>query len=781
MALGADIRAGAAYVELVMRDRRFLAGLTKAQARLNAFSAGAMRAGMGMIRLAAVMAAPFAIGAKIFADFEQQMAKVQTMVDEPQKHMERFRKEVRSMSMEFGQSTETISKGLYDILSATIPAEHALEFLREGMKAAIGGFTDADTSISALLTLMHAYGNQLTSVADATDFLQSVVKRGRVDYERLAENLGKVAPSAAAVGVSLEEFGAALALVTRGMPDTENATTALANVIETFMKNTDDAKKFASELGIEMNTAGIKSKGLLYVIQQLAKVDPDTIAKVFPRRRALRGLVIAVQHAGDLATDIEYMRNRAGRMQSAYEIATATMAHGFAQAKQSFVGLFAAIGEAVAGPVRAGTEAIIRFVRGLTDWIKNNKQIVQSVMHLAIVIGGIGAGMVAFALAVKAVAFSLGGLAVVLGLVKTAFGLVAAAVGFLLTPFGIISAAIIGLGAMFLDLGKIGGKVGEWLGNVFSELAADAKASWSAIADALAAGDIAAAAKVVWAHLKLLWTQGKTAVLSIWSDLWTSFQLVVAKGWYGVQSLIVKAWAGLQSIWAKTLATMRSGWVIFTTGIKSIWENIGAWIEKRWNDIRGAFDESFDAEAANRAVEAARSTYQTEIFDEMTRQLNDITRDEADRLAAIQKERATGLDAINREAANATSQILSDYMKENQQAKAELEAARTALEEARKNAQAAARKKGATAEELDVPGVTDALKNLTKRMDKAGESLAASSSGIAGGFRVGVLQRQVGGRQVLEDIAAEQKKGNKLAKQSLDEFKRVFPNAPAFA
>ena len=117
------IRAGAAYVELYARDNRLTRGLRRASARLRAFSMSVRQAGMSMLRLSALMAVPFAIGTKVFADFEEQMAMVSTMLDRPEEHMERFRQRIREMSVEFGESTETLARGLYDILSASVPAE----------------------------------------------------------------------------------------------------------------------------------------------------------------------------------------------------------------------------------------------------------------------------------------------------------------------------------------------------------------------------------------------------------------------------------------------------------------------------------------------------------------------------------------------------------------------------------------------------------------------------------------------------------------------------------
>lgn len=427
-------------MELLADDSPLRKTLRRAQDRMRRFGADVRRLGMSMMAVGGALAVPFILGTKAIVSFQEQMARVSTMLDDPVRHMAKFSKAIREMAIEFGQSTETLADGLYDILSAQIPVAQAMEVLREGTKAAVGGFTDAKTSISAIITLMNAYGDELDGVADASDFLFSVVKRGRLTYEELASNLGKVAPIAAASGVSLEEFGAVLALVTRGMPDTQQATTALGMAIMTFLKNTDDGKKAAAKLGIEMSSAGLKSQGLLYVIQQLAKVDPDTVAKVFPRQRALRGLIIAVKKAEELGVDIEVMTNRAGRAEEAYQKMAVTLGHAFRQIKQAAMENLMRIGEALAGSIGEATGKIKAFLRQAGEWISANHKLILTIGKVAGALLAGGGLLVALGALVTAVSTLLNPVTLIIAAVATLAG--AAGFGALLSSSDKTTAAI---------------------------------------------------------------------------------------------------------------------------------------------------------------------------------------------------------------------------------------------------------------------------------------------------------------------------------------------------
>ena len=76
-----EIRAGSAFIELYLKDR-VSAGLKAAQRKLKAFGQAASDIGRRMLKATAVLGAPFIAGAKVFADFDRQMAMVATMLDE---------------------------------------------------------------------------------------------------------------------------------------------------------------------------------------------------------------------------------------------------------------------------------------------------------------------------------------------------------------------------------------------------------------------------------------------------------------------------------------------------------------------------------------------------------------------------------------------------------------------------------------------------------------------------------------------------------------------------
>ena len=82
-----------------------------------------------------------------------------------------------------------------------------------------------------------------------------------------------VASTAASAGVGLDELGASLAVLTRNGVKTENAVTAVNQIILSFLKPSADASKYARELGFEMSSATLKAEDF-GVPQRRRRVSP---------------------------------------------------------------------------------------------------------------------------------------------------------------------------------------------------------------------------------------------------------------------------------------------------------------------------------------------------------------------------------------------------------------------------------------------------------------------------------------------------------------------------
>lgn len=741
MAIGASaVRAGRAFVELGTDDK-IAAGLRRAQRRLRAFGATVAGIGAKLARASALLAVPFAAGLKVFADFERQMANVATMLDEPARHMPAFRTAIRDMAVEFGEATEALAGGLYDILSASIPAGKALDVLAVSVRAAKAGLTDTKTAADAITTILNSYGLSADKAASVSDLLFQVVKRGKTTFAELAPAIGMVASTAATAGVSLEELGGMIALLTRNGVRTENAITATTQTIATFLKPTAEAVGLAAELGFKLDTTTLKAEGLRGVFQRIARLPPEAIARLFPNIRALRGVLPALRAVGDFGQDIRAMGQRAGATERAYAKMTATLSHGFAQLKQAGLAALSIIGEALSDSIGRYARAVTNGMGGALAWLKANKGLVVSIAKLVAI--GLVTG-----LSLMVLGWAIGKLAALFGLlavaVKAAFAVLAVGkllLAALLNPLGLLSAALIALTVGLIAASKQGRAALSWLGEGFGVLRDDAKTAFAGIAAALAGGDIALAARILWLTLKMEWQRGTKNLLAVWLSLKTGALKIFYGLVYGAIRTFQEIAHGLETGWIEATAIIGELAIRAVTGVVRAWEWCKNKLAKVWNWIKGAFDSTFDADAANRAADAAYEQTRDRLLADRDKKLA-----ERERQRAQARQKAEGVHAATMSEIDAEHKAKGDALEAEwrgrlDKAQRELDATRAEWAAANKQAGAGAGKPaGKPADKLDdlvaqikSQGSTGGAAGAGTGTDRTlGTFFAAAAAGLAG-------------------------------------------------
>jgi len=341
----------------------------------------------------AFMAISGAIGGSIYAfvRFEKQMAMVSTMLSEADmKWMRPFAEGVRRMSREFGESTATLSKGLYDILSASIAPTKALDVLTVAVKAAAGGMTSTAIAADAITTILNSYRLPASKAAEISDKLFMTVRKGKLTFEQLASSIGKAAATAAVSGLKLEELLAAISTVTRAGINADQAMTAVVGVLRSFLKPTDEAKKLAKELGFEMNTATLKSKGLVGVFQKINHLSAEQVAVLFPNIRGLKGVAAALQDLQGYQQDLELQYRSTGAAQEAFAKATDTVGFALGKLKERFKDLGREIGKSFKPEIETATSI-------LDSLLKKMEEVGGSRLKTGLKVGGVLAGIAAAA------------------------------------------------------------------------------------------------------------------------------------------------------------------------------------------------------------------------------------------------------------------------------------------------------------------------------------------------------------------------------------------------
>ncbi|BAQ93514.1 phage tail tape measure protein [uncultured Mediterranean phage uvMED] len=258
-----------------------------------AFAGGAQAASVGARGLGAalgaalgpitaVVAAAGSLG-QVFGVLRQQdfaEAKVKSLGVNSQELKARLSDVSRELT---GQaSVVDLTSAAYDVASAGFTnAADAANILKAASQGATGGFSDINTVGDATTSVLNAYGLEADKASKLVDGFIQTQNDGKIVIGEYAANIAKVAPVAAALGVSLEEVNAAVAQITAGGQNAEVTFTALKTAFAQVAAG-KVGKEFKA-LGIEINASTLKTDGLAGTLEKIKKsgADAGTVIKAF--------------------------------------------------------------------------------------------------------------------------------------------------------------------------------------------------------------------------------------------------------------------------------------------------------------------------------------------------------------------------------------------------------------------------------------------------------------------------------------------------------------------
>jgi TP901 family phage tail tape measure protein len=752
-----NIRAGAAYIELTTQDSKLVRGLDKAQKRVKAFGKSVGEIGKRLTAVSAVAAVPLLSGLKIYADFQQQMATVATMLSDSdaEKYMDGFTKGIRKMAVSFGESTEALSGGLYDILSASIAPAKALDVLGVAAKAAKAGLTDTRTAADAITTVLNSYGLAAEQAGDVSDWLFGIVQRGKTTFAELAPQIGMVASTASSAGLPLDELGAMIATLTRNGLRTTTAIDSVNGILRSFLKPSAEATKLAHELGFEMNTTTLKTEGLHGVMEKLAKLPPDALAKLFPDSAALRGIVPALNNLKGFESDLDAMQNRAGLADKAYTKLSKTLTHAFNRIKQAGIIVLGIMGEALSEPVAKAAAIVSQYAGIVIDLLSKNQSLVRSA---ALVIAGIAAvGMILMTtgVAAQAVAFIFGGLSGIITGSVGVIGTLLTVLGALLSPMGLVIVAAAGIGIAILSMTDIASKTLNWLSDRFNDLKDRALIAWQGIRDALASGDLSLAAKILWQALKVEWQRGIYQIESLWYSFKYTIVNVANQAFYKVTKVLVDAWHGLRILWVQTTSFLSDAWTTMTAGLQSTFRSAQLKVEEGMHHLIGLFDKDYSVDMAINIARTNANADKANISRQRDAALAENKQQYDSDLTRIDHERQTQQNLIDQEQTAGNKSRQTQYEKQMATALDDLEKTRAEYQQLLQ--QAAQAKQNTQSGDQTQPVLPDNLiDTLKKKLAELGGQIGSLSPNqqSRGTFNSAALRGLVTNQSIAQRTAA---------------------------
>ncbi len=607
MASARGIRAGAAYIELYANDNKLVRGLNRAQKRLKAFGSSVQRIGARLTGIGTGLAVGFAISTRVFAGFDDRMRQVRAVTGATEAQFQSLREEAKRLGRTTSFTAGQVAEAMTELGRAGFKPEAILSSTEAVLALARATSTELPRATEIAGAALRGFALPVDQMARVTDVLTATANGSAQTLEDLFEAMKPVAPIANEAGASIEETAAAIAVLANNGIKGSLAGNALARAYKNLSNESKQAE--LRKIGVEAVDAQGNLRPLADILNDLARATKglgsaqrlSIFETLFGRGQAAALKLASSAEAFDALQD--QIKNSAGLAVKTAEEMDAGIGGSFRKLLSAVEGIAIAIGEAIQKPVHRAADAITKISGWITTLINQNRQLAVTILKLTAVVIGIGIALVIAGMAIVAMGAVFGSLAAIITGVGAAIGVLGTVLAALLSPIGLVAAAVVGVGVAILTTSGAGAEALSWLGEQFGKFKETVTKVVGGMADALAAGDVALAAQILWLSLKLIWQKGVAAINAAWLEAKRFFISTAQQMWFGALAAAQIGFHAIEVAWIGTTAFLSKTWTNFTSGFKKIWETATSFVAKRMLEIQGLFDSSLDVKAAKKAVD----------------------------------------------------------------------------------------------------------------------------------------------------------------------------------
>lgn len=240
-------------------------------------AAGGLNSAMGLASAAIVGIGVASV--KSAMTFEQSMRNVNSVAHLPEDQFQKLQDDVISFALTTRSSADNVAKSLYMVASAgleldekvksvtvqtadgAVQMSEAMAVMQASSRAAGAGLADVDEVSKLLISTLRAYNMDAGQSGHVTDVFLKVVQSGLVTLPQLAGVMGRLAPLAANLGVSVEEMGYSFAQMTNTGLTAEQAATRLNAIFTQMIKPSEGLQNVIEKLGYSSGTTLIEGMG----------------------------------------------------------------------------------------------------------------------------------------------------------------------------------------------------------------------------------------------------------------------------------------------------------------------------------------------------------------------------------------------------------------------------------------------------------------------------------------------------------------------------------------
>lgn len=367
-------RTGQATQAALQNVGKFAGSVQSATQPVADMTAAAVKLEAGII---ATGVAVVALGIKMAGDFDAAFRQISTLFEASDEDLAGFKEAILSYASTSSMAMKDITEAISAAVGSGVKWSDSLALIATAEKLAVATRADLKSTTEVLVSTMNAYGIQTQDAGKVSDLFFQIIADGKIEMGDLSQSLANITPISAAAGVSLEEVGAAIAVLTAGGMQPSTAIDALKSAISNIIKPSKQASDMAVELGIEFNAAALKSKGLAGVLDDVARAtggNTDKMAILFGDVTGLAAVLsLTGPQAEAFAKSIESMGDSAGAVDAAFQKMTDSVDESTAKITSAMTALLIRIGAPLLDEFGGITKAIAAIFNALGASVKEGE------------------------------------------------------------------------------------------------------------------------------------------------------------------------------------------------------------------------------------------------------------------------------------------------------------------------------------------------------------------------------------------------------------------------
>jgi len=281
-------------------------------------SAGQRMQQAGMAMTAGVTAPLTAMGAlavRQTGNFNQAMQQsIAVMGDVDEAMRERLEERAREVARTTTQSHQQAAESYYFLASAGLDAAQALEAMPEVAAFAEAGQMNMAEATNVATNVMSAFNLEASEMNEVTDTLTATVTSHNQTMQGMSDAMSRVAPTAAGMGVEIEETAAAIGLLGDVGIQGQRAGTALNRALTVLSNPTGKAAKRIEELGVAVRDSQGNMRSITEIMSDFesAGADASDMAAIFGSEAGPAMASLLQQGSGALKESTNNLREAEG-------------------------------------------------------------------------------------------------------------------------------------------------------------------------------------------------------------------------------------------------------------------------------------------------------------------------------------------------------------------------------------------------------------------------------------------------------------------------------------